>query len=685
MGRSDYPTTTLKFSGGVNQEDEDASLEECADCLNVWRRRGRTETRPGYVGVGWHAAAAFDAGTLDFRSEINSLFAAPVAGILDISSMVKDRDRWYAGFTATFHAFQVRVFAANGSKTIAQPEYWDGTRWGYLHVTQTNTVGGGYHLSQTGGTLYTFAKPDDWALVTVDSLSRYWIRFNIQGASLDAVTSLDTDDVLTGIFTTDTDVRGIHVAQFPSTKRYFLVTRYDSGGGKAVGVFSGSNLHYGDDTSIAETGASARVAPSTLAVVPQFGEAYLAYDNQVTRLVSFPNDTVGGDEAATVEDRDFALGEAAPYDKRFVAMLGTWPRASLMASCNGRLWAAGIAGEPFTIRWTAAVPYHRVWTSLAFEYLMENDNSPVTAIHPLGEQLVVFKNDSIWLMVSVGENQATGVEHFIPRRIVSGTGCVAHQSVKAINGELVFLAEGGIYAFNGTPNVRKVTTRATETGKCDRLAATMATVAGPYRQFAAAANWKSQNCYMLSFSTGGRANDTTVVWDYEDNTWWIWDSIDAQHWLVDEGLNDSERLFFGDSNGRIHQFGIGRTDNGAAISSHVTSHRVGARDVTTRAVRSVVATATNDTRSLSVSVIPNDGTAVSSTMDMTDATEKDWAAFNWGGAADDDSWTPQRRRQRRSDFKAQADWYQVKVSHSTKNQRMRLSSVAVGAVPLGRR
>lgn len=676
MGRNEYRWAATAFKGGVNQSvDAGASLDECADCLNVWAPKGRVETRPGYVGVG-NRLPVLDASTtatvFKARKEDNSgatpSYTSPSgAGALTLGNLVKNRDRWYLGHSSTFNNAKVVVTTANtAAGAFAVVSYWDGSEWRGLQAGEYTVAGERGHLASTSAMVLTFAAPQDWATTTVDGQSAYWLRFDIRGANLAGNPAIDVDDVNTGIVG-EADVRGLFVTQFPQIRRYVSVVTYDDSGTFTVqhdDTSGGFTIIDGDsmgNTSLTGDGLKQNV-PATCAVVPQFSESFVAYSGRVVRHRPPPD--VDPVEAA-VEKGDFATGPAAPYDKDLVAQLGTWPRCNITVFFGGRLWAMGIAGEPYRVRWSAAQPYHKVWPELSYEDLMEDDNSPITAAHPLGEHLVVFKQDSIWVMIPVGENPATGVESFVPKRIVAGVGCVANGSIKNIRGRLIFLSEDGVYAFDGTPNIVKVSEKRGEDRVCD----TIASISPARRAHASAAHWKTKSHYLLSFSTGGEEHDTTIAWDYAQDTWWLWDNIDARHWVEGENGTDDEALFFGDSQGQVFEFGVGRTDHGGTIDSHITTQRMGSQDGSRRVLRCVRALATNRTGTATVSIYPDDDpTPETSTMTFTDTLD-----------------VVERRRLRRSDVRVFFDWVQVKFSHAVKNARMSLSRLELGFIQMGRR
>jgi len=315
---------------------------------------------------------------------------------------------------------------------------------------------------------------------------------------------------------------------------------------------------------------------------------------------------------------------------------------------------------------------------------MEDDNSPISGLNALGEYPVIFKNDSIWQMVFTGLD-VNNLTTWAPIRTVAGIGCVSNSSIKQVRGRLIFLAEDGIYAFNGTPQAKKIT-EDPATG-ADRLRDFMQTVTPGRRPYAAAAHWRKHSMYLLAISVNGSdANNRVVAWDYLHDTWWIWDGIEAQVWLEDEDASDDERLYFGDASGRIYEFGVGNNDHGTAISSYIVTHRIGYRDNIRKRLHQVEVTSDSKTRDITCAVYPNDRTlsASSGSISLTDVNQKDWSSFSWpsGGG---DNWAENVRRPRRLSYKQDGDWFQLKLSHSTKDQPMRLANIQLGYHPLGRR
>ena len=691
MGRQNHKHLVLKCNKGINQQADLADPDECADALNVWAPNGAIEQRPGFSGYD----SMFVAGdAIETQSqEVHVLSALGVYSSAAEGAKVALDDHpvgghWFLGFSeitdlgsdddrAQLLSFKGAFDGTknNANATWMRADYWNGTEWKYIRVSERlSTTKSSKHLDSAGTSAYalSFVSPADWASSVINSRTAYYLRFTIQDNALDDEVEINNAaGSLQSVSPVHDVTRGLFVAQFKTKKRYFYLLN-PSAGLRAV---LGSTL---DMEDYSNSGTETRVVAdelASIAVVPQFDEAFVAYGGMVTRFEAAEglSSTVGAN-VAKVEDADFAVGEGARFDPTFIALLAEWPRARFITFYNGMLWCAGIDGEQFTVKWSASAPFHRVWSALSFSVLMEDDNSPITGLSALGENVVVFKSDSVWIMVNVGENPATGLDDFQPIRVVAGVGCVSNASIQRIRGGLIFLAEDGVYRFDGTPNIVKLS---------DRIGKTIESISPSRRNLAASVHWRTKSCYLLSVAVdGSHDNNRTIVYDYKNDAFWLWD-VPAKLWLLDEDAHDNERLYFINQYAQVFEMGAGNHDHGAAISSNILTQRIGENLNTKITIRQVEVLSDNRTSSLSVAVRHNDdeNSETTGTLDLTDSTEA-----TYGTAVDGvDKYVQDRRRPRRLSYRKQGDWLQVKISHSTKNTPMTIAGIDVGYVPGGRR
>jgi hypothetical protein len=173
-------------------------------------------------------------------------------------------------------------------------------------------------------------------------------------------------------------------------------------------------------------------------------------------------------------------------------------------------------------------------------------------------------------------------------------------------------------------------------------------------------------------------NNLTVAWDYGSDALWLWNNIEAQFWLSDEDLNDKEILYFGDSSGRIFQFGVGDEDNFGAIEAYVITRRLGwlegKRSVDT--LREVEISSRNSTDALDIQVsrngTPFEHAPAAATMDFSDYNETVYgdamgSAFSWI-----------MERVRSLYYRVTTDYAQVKVGTQRKGRSLYVSNIRAG-------
>mgnify|MGYP003111377661 FL=1 len=678
MGRREYQHLVLKCNKGINQQRDLASLEECAEALNVWAPNGAIEQRPGFTGV---TSMPVSSTSITSQSQVfikydgSSYTVATEGQTLSLNSLAANR-YWYIGFDEIEDLYTdnslkkvmgigVQLTATNSNSVDYKAEYYStqDSDWKYLRVNEKTAFGGddaGNHLANALS-VFHFVSPADWGTTTVSSQTKYFIRFTL----LDALDSTVTINNVSGTAWVATQrdgggikdpTRGLFAAQFPTTKRYIYFTTKNY-----AEIHSGETLTLSAISSSGSLGAPHEDGRGSIAVVPQYGEAFVSTGDKVGRL-----HVNTGSSEAKVESRDFAVGPNAPYDPELVIQLKEFPEARFISFFKGRLWCSGIKGLPYEVRWTAAAPFHTVWPVLSAEPLMEDDNSPITGMSPYGEHMVVFKSDSVWQMMNTGPNSATLVEHYSPIKVVSGVGCVSNSSVQQVRGNLLFLGEDGVYAFDGTPNIKKMS---------DRITDTINSITAGRRDIACSAHWKTKSLYLLSVAVDGSFyNNKTLVYDYKNDAWWEWD-IPAQYWLVDEDGFDNEALYFMDSYQSVFRMDDSGHDYGAAIPSHIVSQRLGENTNARRTLRQIEVLGNNTMGTVSVEAIANDDNdgADTGSIIMTDSSE----AVYGTAVSGTDKYVKKRRRARRIAFRKQADWFQVKVSNSAYNTPMTIAGIDV--------
>lgn len=79
--------------------------------------------------------------------------------------------------------------------------------------------------------------------------------------------------------------------------------------------------------------------------------------------------------------------------------------------------------------------------------------------------------------------------------------------------------------------------------------------------------------YYLAYSESGQTyNNKILMYDNRYNSWWKWDGINANCFLVYEDSDGEEHFLFGsDNSGQVYEFDLSRDDDGEPITSYYTT------------------------------------------------------------------------------------------------------------------
>lgn len=111
------------------------------------------------------SAATYDDDTTEAATETGTEFI-----LMETAS-----DYLYVGDASTFSKVKFE-FETRASGLSLKAEYWDGSSWTQLSSTTNSFVDNTSNFESDG--LVTFTAPDDWATTTVNSQTKYWVRFS---------------------------------------------------------------------------------------------------------------------------------------------------------------------------------------------------------------------------------------------------------------------------------------------------------------------------------------------------------------------------------------------------------------------------------------------------------------------------------------------------------------------------
>ncbi len=689
MARRDLKYFTVTGAKGINQQEKLADpVTELQDARNLWAPNGRIEKRPGYWGIGTEFTYATGLSTLTGG---NIIVENPLGTFTDTGNLssLPVESRWYIEFTAipATENLGLRVVpqTTNSNDVTCLCEYWNGDSWIELKAieyAENNSLLATLHLSVVA-TSFRFPWPAD--LTTKDvtgSGAKYYFRFTVKPAAdsaLDASTSLGLNDPQYYYYSSSSPYQtrmwfivGVNYATGP----HFIAARDNS----TSDSFYNTRKLQGSETVISARASSTYPTysvdePPSVAAITQFDETYISYNSVVTvhKLNPKVTGSVTNDDVfsfAAIETDPLLVGEGKRYHPSLIPQIG-WPRAKYIAFHRGEMWAANLKdGGATSIRWSAASPAYKVWPQINIDVLADTDQGPITGIYPFNQNMFVGKSDSIWQMVYTGLND-DGLNTYRAEKVVAGVGWVSQNSIQDIGGRLVFLAEDGIYSYDGV-RLRKLS---------DRIQKTINGIVPAKRAFAVSAHWKSKSCYLLAVTTQGNAiNNLVLIWDYKNDSWWIWDSIEAVSFLSVEDSSDTEHIYFVDYIGRVFELGVGHHDYGTAISAYGITQQIGDPNVTKK-LRRVELNSTNLTNAATIEVQRNDApftAATTSTLTLSDSLEDVYGTGVYGTA----TYVGDRDRDDGIGVLQVGESFRVKFSHSAKNSPFVMNELRAGLLPI---
>ncbi len=728
------------FRGGINQEIEEAAPNQVEDARNVWARFGELQQRPGYIRrlgnaiFGGSEGFATDpkifvdtsggAGSSFSSDLVNTTYDFGAAGNFDANDIL------YFGFSddpSNLHFYSwVNSGSVNGSTDVVYfvSEYWNGSEWDELPAakfsgsgaaSETNAALPRLFLNQASGdtsnanTNFIFANPSDWATTTVNGEDLYWIRWRAIDGDSDGSNSITVRaQPLVVSYPAKPQSRGFGSWYDKGNRAsYWLISEPTAASGGLLNLTLTSSLMWPFRHEDVSAGASfsgwskARITTepdgagtdvvawydeaATSAFIPEYGKNFIAYNHKIFEApnISGNSSGVNGHQAA-VETRDELVGEIGGvkslYHPDFIAPLGKVPEAKYVLWHNSTLFAAGIKNAPHRLHWSApstlGIEGFRVWPAVNQADIVDQDQSGITGLFIHDEHAHVAKRDALYRMVFLGTTPE-GLQNYEAVQVVKGTGFVNHHSIVNTPLGTAGLYEDGFYLYDGNQS-RKISR------PVDRIVNKIT----PNRyKFVQGVHWATQRCVLWTVSIDAPdVNDHIICWDYENNAWWIWDNIEAELMLRDEGDDDSERIYFLDSKSRLFEFGIGTRDNGGAITAYALTHRFGYKDPSTKKFRRLYVNGTNQQSTNDATVIVQDRDGVSSVaMDFTDAAEKKWTGVAGGAKWGEVATYSEKRRTERVDWRESGEYAQVKVQNSNKHEELKVSSIRLDFVPEGSR
>ena len=288
--------------------------------------------------------------------------------------------------------------------------------------------------------------------------------------------------------------------------------------------------------------------------------------------------TISDNSTTTYSDNiaDSALGTSqAPTDN------GVPPTAQFAVFWKNRMVAARTVSQPQRIYLSAITSTEKSPTGTesvhgagveifpASHFIDVGDNnSPIMGLALLQEQLVIFKEDAIYILTG---DDAQDLQVYTA---LSSVGCIAPKTIVLIGGMIYFLgrADGSpvVYKFDGS-SARPASGKVEPTLRANikALGDTSTQAIQP-----AATRYRSQ--YVMAYAkvdTSPVLFECAVLCECPDRPrWMFWDKIQASCFIPWNGRGDSGEMYFGSQQeGRVLKMDDGHTDYGSGTAAVITA------------------------------------------------------------------------------------------------------------------
>lgn len=240
-------------------------------------------------------------------------------------------------------------------------------------------------------------------------------------------------------------------------------------------------------------------------------------------------------------------------------------KAKYVEAYNNYLFLANVTVDsvyyPTRIYWSN-LQDPTIWLATSFIEVNMNDGQQITGIKVLGNNLIIFKTRSIYIVSFTGDPDIP----FILQgggRANSDVGTVSHFSIQEITNGLMFLSFDGLYYFDGF-NAEKVS---------DRINPTILGLNQTRLMQARSIVQRNKHRYIMSVASSSSSTDDTVItWDWYLNAFSIYTGINAAAMCATYASGFQEAIYFGDYSGFYYKMDNGSDDFPLNIRTAINSY-----------------------------------------------------------------------------------------------------------------
>jgi len=216
------------------------------------------------------------------------------------------------------------------------------------------------------------------------------------------------------------------------------------------------------------------------------------------------------------------------------------------------------ASRPSRFYWSA-IRDDTSWSAADFIEVSQEDGEEITGFKVLGDKLVVYKLNSIYVVSFTGDSTIP----FIMQKSNSAVGCVAPYSIQEVDNGHVFMSYDGLHYFDGA-NSYKISDRINDT------------INGLNRsEFSKAVSMyqKTKNQYWIALADSGKTvNNKIFTWNAFNNSFSKYDGFSASGMSIFLVGGYEERPYFSDYDGFAYQAEHGTSDYPSGSVTNISAY-----------------------------------------------------------------------------------------------------------------
>ena len=198
------------------------------------------------------------------------------------------------------------------------------------------------------------------------------------------------------------------------------------------------------------------------------------------------------------------------------------------------------------------------WTSTDWIDVSPGDGTRITGIAPLGDRLVVFKENTIHNVFFTGDSDIP----FIVNQSQSDVGAIGGYSIERIDNGLLFWSGDGIYYYDGN-NSTKIS---------DKINTTLGTLARNRFEYITSGQIASKDIVWWAVAiSGGSSNNRIITYNTTKLAFSVYDGIYANY-ITSFMVSGIERLYFGDYSGFLYRGDYGTNDYPAGTQTAINAY-----------------------------------------------------------------------------------------------------------------